>query len=159
MQHAVEIDAAVDSAIAEHQDKAGALLPIMHAVQDRLGYVPDAAVPRIAVALNLSRAEVHGFVTFYHWFRRHPVGRHVVHVCRAEACQALGGREVEARFKQRLGCDYHETSADGAVSLEPVYCLGHCARGPSVLVDNEPVAALDSAAVDELIASLRSEPA
>jgi formate dehydrogenase subunit gamma len=156
MQHAVDIDAAVDAAIAEHLGRPGALMPIMHAVQERLGYVPDDSVPRIAKALNLSRAEVHGFLTFYHWFRRHPVGRHVVHVCRAEACQALGGREVEARFKKQLGCDYHETSADGAVSLEPVYCLGHCARGPSALIDNEPVAALDVAQVDELIASLRS---
>jgi formate dehydrogenase subunit gamma len=159
VQQADNIDAAVEAAIAEHRERAGALMPIMHAVQDRLGYVPDAAVPRIAQALNLSRAEVHGFLTFYHWFRRHPVGRHVVHVCRAEACQSLGGREVEARIKQRLGCDYHETSADGAVSLEPVYCLGHCARGPSALVDNEPVAALDAAAVDELIDSLRSASA
>jgi len=159
VQHAVDIDAAVDSAIAAHLERPGALMPIMHAVQERLGYVLDESVPRIAKALNLSRAEVHGFLTFYHWFRRHPVGRHVVHVCRAEACQALGGREVEARFKQQLGCDYHETSSDGAVSLEPVYCLGHCARGPSALIDNEPVAALDVAQVDELVASLRKEHA
>jgi formate dehydrogenase subunit gamma len=158
LEHASTTEQAVSAAIAENAHLAGALLPILHALQDRLGYVPESSVPQVADALNLSRAEVHGVLTFYHWFRVHKPGRHVIHLCRAEACQALGARAVESRMKQALGCDFHGTTADGAVTLEPVYCLGHCARGPAALVDGEPVAALTPAAVDALVESLRGKP-
>src|SRR5512146_427243 len=128
-------DGAVRAAIEAHRDAAGALLPILHAIQDALGYVPEAAVPVIAHDLNQSRAEVHGTLSFYHSFRTQPAGKHVVYLCRAEACQSMGARELEARVKQRLGIDFHETTADGAFTLEPVYCLGNCACAPSVMVD------------------------
>ena len=115
----------------------GPLMPILHAVQNELGWIPDGAVSLIAHDLNLTRAEVHGVVSFYHFFRKHPPGRHIVYICRAEACQARGARALEAHAKQSLGIDFHETTADGAISLEPVYCLGNCGCGPSVLVDND----------------------
>lgn len=127
----------VDSIVAELRREPGPLLQVLHAVQARLGCVPSAAVPFIARALNLSRADVHGAVTFYHWFRQTPPGRHIVRVCRAEACQARGGTQVEAAIKSTLGIDYHQTTVDGRYSLEPVYCLGNCACGPSVMVDGE----------------------
>jgi formate dehydrogenase subunit gamma len=115
----------------------GPLMPILHTVQDELGFIPDGAVSLIAHDLNLTRAEVHGVVTFYHWFRTHAPGKHVVYICRAEACQARGARAVEAHAKQSLGIDFHETTQDGAISLEPIYCLGNCGCGPSVLVDKD----------------------
>jgi formate dehydrogenase subunit gamma len=127
---------AVKKAVDDNRSRPGPLMPILHAVQDALGFVPEGAVPLIAYELNLTRAEVHGVVSFYHYFRRTAPGRHVVYICRAEACQARGARALEAHAKQSLGIDFHETTADGAVSLEPVYCLGNCGCGPSVLVDN-----------------------
>lgn len=150
------IEARIAESIAAHRDVPGGLLPIFHSIQDSLGYVPGEAVPTIAEALNLSRAEVHGVLSFYHWFRHHPPGRHVLHVCRAEACQSMGGRAVERRIKESLGIGYHETTADGAVTLEPAYCLGHCARGPAVLVDNEPRAGLTPDSAEALMAELRA---
>lgn len=113
----------------------GALLPILHAIQAELGYVPPAAVPVIAEGLNLSRAEVHGVVSFYHDFRSEPPGRHVVHVCRAESCQALGAEALLAHACERLGVGVHQTTADGSVTLEPIYCLGNCALSPAIMVD------------------------
>jgi formate dehydrogenase subunit gamma len=130
-------------------------MPIFHAVQEALGYVPKDSVPLIAQALNLSIAEVHGVLTFYHYFRKTPPGRHVVHVCRAEACQAVGAVELEAHAKRSLGIDFHGTTADGAVSLEPVYCLGNCALGPSVMVDNQLKGRVNPRRFDELIAAAR----
>ena len=115
----------------------GALLPILHAIQDEFGYVDEAAVPIIADELNLSRAEVHGVMSFYHDFRKHAPGQHIVKICRAEACQSVGGRDSEAHAKQRLNADFHETSADGRYTLEPVYCLGNCACGPSAMIDGK----------------------
>jgi len=132
---APDVSAKVHAAIEAHRDQPGGLLPLLHAVQDTVGYVPDDAVPLIAHGLNLSRAEVHGVISFYHHFRTHPAGRHVVRLCRAEACQALGARALEAHAKKTLGIDFHETTADGAVTLEAIYCLGNCGCGPSVLVD------------------------
>lgn len=126
---------AVQAALEANRGVPGALLQILHAVQDALGYVPEAAVPMIAHDLNQSRAEVHGTLTFYHYFRTRPVGRHIVYLCRAEACQSMGARELETQVKQRLGIDFHETTDDGAYTLEPVYCLGNCACAPSVMVD------------------------
>jgi len=133
--------------IADHAGMEGATLPILHALQHVFGCVPPDAVPMVAHALNLSRAEVHGIVTFYHEFRRSPPGRHVLHVCRAEACQAMGADAVADDVKRRLGVDWHETSADGAVTLEPVFCLGLCAIGPAAMLDGAPLARIDAAKV------------
>lgn len=150
-----EQQAAVDAAIEQYRDTPGALLPVLHAVQDTLGYVPPAAIPAIASALNLSRAEVHGVVTFYHWFRSVPPGRHVVHLCRAEACQAQGCARTEAHLRSRLGIDFHETTSDGAVTLEPVYCLGNCSLGPAAMIDGRLYGRLTPERLDQLVASMR----
>ncbi|HYM34537.1 MAG TPA: formate dehydrogenase subunit gamma, partial [Steroidobacteraceae bacterium] len=127
----------VDDILARFKDQSGVLIEVLHAVQNALGYVPPESIRSIAHELNLSRAEVFGVVTFYHWFRQTPPGKNMVRVCRAEACQARGGVAVEAAIKKTLGIDYHETTSDGQYSLEPVYCLGNCACGPSVMIDNE----------------------
>ena len=128
--------AAVRAACASHRDRPGALLPVLHAVQRALGCVPPAAIALVAQELNLSRAEVHGVASFYHHFRESPPGRHVVRICRAEACQARGARTLEAHAKHALGIDFGATSDDGAVTLEPAYCLGNCGSGPAILVDD-----------------------
>jgi formate dehydrogenase subunit gamma len=147
----------IQVAIDANRGRPGALLPLLHAVQDALGYVPDAAVPLIAHALNLTRAEVHGVVTFYHHFRSTPPGRHVVRVCRAEACQALGARALEKHAKDTLGIDFHATTTDGAITLEAVYCLGNCACGPSVLVDADALhARVTPEKFDALMREIRS---
>jgi len=148
---------AVLSACRTHQHLPGALLPILHAVQDAIGFVPSEAVGVIASELNLSRAEVHGVVTFYHYFRTQRGGRHVVHLCRAEACQAAGAAALETHAKKSLGVDYHATSADGAVTLEPVYCLGNCALGPSLMIDDELKGRVSPERFDQLMAPLRAE--
>ena len=139
--------------IAAGQDQPGATLPILHAIQAAFGCVPTDAIPMIARALNLSRAEVHGIVTFYHEFRRTPPGRHVLKLCRAEACQAVGADGVARHAKDRLQADWHETSADGAVTLEPVFCLGLCAIGPAALIDDEPLARLTPERLDAVLES------
>jgi len=148
--------AAVESACQRLKELPGALLPIMHAVQEALGFVPHDAVPLIAQALNLSLAEVHGVLSFYHYFREHRGGRHVVHLCRAEACQALGAVGLEAHAKRSLGIDFHGTTADGAISLEPVYCLGNCALGPSMMIDEQLQGRVSTARFDALIAQARA---
>ncbi len=135
---------------------AGPLLPILHAVQSALGYIPEDAVPLIASELNLSRAEVHGVVSFYHYFRKEPPGRHVVHVCRAEACQSLGAVQLEAHAKRSLGIDFHQTTADGAISLEPVYCLGNCSLGPSIMIDKQLRGRISPQRFDELVSQIRA---
>ena len=129
-----------------------ALLPLLHALQDAFGYIDDALVPHVAAALNLSRADVHGVVTFYHDFRRSPAGRHVVRLCRAESCQARGAAAIERAAVDRLGVAMGGTSGDGRVSLEPVYCLGLCAIGPNALVDGVPVSRIDEGALDRIVA-------
>jgi formate dehydrogenase subunit gamma len=149
--------AAVEAAIERFGQQPGPLLVVLHAVQDALGYIPTAAIPRLAEALHLSRAEVHGVVTFYHYFRTHKPGRRVVQVCRAEACQARGGAALEAHAKARLGVDFHETTADGATTLEAVYCLGNCATGPAVRVDGCLHSAVTPARFDALVAGLESK--
>lgn len=126
-----------------HAPARGALLPLLHALQEEMGHIDDTAVPHIARALNLSRAEVHGVITFYHDFRRKPAGRNVVKLCRAESCQARGAREIEAAMEQALGVPIGQTRGDGAVTFEAVYCLGLCAIGPNALVNGQPVAAID----------------
>jgi formate dehydrogenase subunit gamma len=121
--------------IEQHRPQAGACLPILHALQEEFGHVPAEAVPLVAQALNLSRAEVHGVVSFYHDFRKTAPGRHVLKLCRAEACQALGADALAAQVKARFGVDFHDTSADGKLTLEPVFCLGNCACGPAAMLD------------------------
>lgn len=138
--------------------KPGALLPILHAIQDALGYVPPESVPLIARELNLSRAEVHGVITFYHYFRDTPPGRHTLHICRAEACQAMGSDALEAHVKQTLGIGYHENTSDGKFSLEPVYCLGNCACSPSVMVGTEVYGRVSPERFDEIIAETQAKP-
>jgi formate dehydrogenase subunit gamma len=133
----------------------GALMPILHAVQAALGYVPKDSVPLIARELNLSLAEVHGVLTFYHYFRKEPAGRHVVHLCRAEACQAVGAVELESHAKRSLGVGFHETTADGSVTLEPVYCLGNCALGPSLMIDDQLKGRVSAQRFDELMREMR----
>ncbi|MGO9933183.1 MAG: formate dehydrogenase subunit gamma [Steroidobacteraceae bacterium] len=150
--------AAVLEACARLKALPGALLPILHAVQEALGFVPRDAVAVIAHELNLSIAEVHGVLTFYHYFRQQRPGRHVVHLCRAEACQALGGRALEAHAKASLGIDFHGTTADGAISLEPVYCLGNCALGPSMMIDEHLKGRVTALRFDALVAPLRNSP-
>lgn len=132
---------------AVHGSERTQLLPLLHAVQAEFGYIDDAAIPAIAKALNLTRADVHGVVTFYHDFRRTPAGRHVVKLCRAEACQARGGAAIEAAAEAALRVTMGETRGDGAVTLEATYCLGLCAIGPAALVNDRPVARLDAAGV------------
>jgi formate dehydrogenase subunit gamma len=142
---------AVQQALDAHRADAGALLPVLHAIQNALGFVPKASVPVIAKDLNLSRAEVHGVITFYHYFRSKPVGKHVLQLCRAEACQAMGARALEAHVKKSLGIDFHETTADGEFTLEPVYCLGNCACSPSMLIDDELHGRVDAERFDALV--------
>jgi formate dehydrogenase subunit gamma len=133
-----------------HQGLEGPLLPILHAVQVAFGYIPEAAVPQVAAALNLSKAEVHGVVSFYHDFRSAPAGRHVLKLCRAEACQAMGADRVAGAVKAALGIDWHETTPDGRVTLEPVFCLGLCACGPAAMVDGRLVGRCDASVVAEV---------
>jgi formate dehydrogenase subunit gamma len=132
----------------------GVLLPLLHALQAEIGHIPDAAVPHLAAALNLSRAEVHGVITFYHDFRRKPAGAHVVKICRAEACQARGGAAIEALAADRLGTPMGSTRADGQVTLEPIYCLGLCATGPNALVDGRPISRIDATKLDRIAAQM-----
>lgn len=147
--------ATIQALINAHCEQAGALLPILHAIQDELGYVPAEATPLIAKSLNLSRAEVQGVLSFYHHFRTTPPGKHVLQICRAESCQAMGSRDLEAHAKAALGLNYHQTTADGCITLEPVYCLGNCACSPAVRVGDEIQGRMDLAQLDALMAELR----
>jgi formate dehydrogenase subunit gamma len=156
MSAAVALQEIVETAVAAQRGRIGPLLPVLHAIQDKLGHIPPDAVPMIARGLNLSRAEVHGVISFYHDFRTEPVGEHVVHLCRAEACQAMGARELEKHAKERLGVAFGETTADGLVTLEPVYCLGNCACAPSIRINDEVHARVSPARFDELIAGLEA---
>jgi formate dehydrogenase subunit gamma len=145
----------VESILDAHRGIEGSLLPILHAVQAEFGHVPQTVLPVIAKALNLSKAEVHGVMSFYHDFREEPAGRHVMKLCRAEACQAMGADRVAAHAQAALGVDWHGTTSDGAVTLEPVFCLGLCACGPAALVDGRLIGRCDEARVDALIAEAR----
>ena len=138
--------------IAEHTQLEGATLVILHALQEAFGYVPEPAIPMIASALNLSRAEVHGVFTFYHDFRHKPAGRHVLKLCRAEACQAAGGDALAARAEQKLGIALGNTTADKRLTLEPIYCLGLCATAPSAMLDGRLIGRLDEARIDAIVA-------
>jgi formate dehydrogenase subunit gamma len=146
----------VQAACAELKTSEGPLIPILHAVQAQLGFVPRDAVPIIARELNLSIAEVHGVVSFYHYFRQDPGGRHVVHLCRAEACQSVGAAALEEHAKRTLGVDFHATTKDGAIRLEPVYCLGNCALGPSLMIDDQLHGRVSAQRFDQLMLRART---
>ena len=137
--------------IAEHAEIEGATLVILHALQEAFGYIPEPAIPMVAAALNLSRAEVYGVFTFYHDFRKEPAGRHVLKLCRAEACQAAGGDALAARAEAKLGIALGNTTADEHVTLEPIYCLGLCATAPSAMLDRRVIGRLDQTRLDALI--------
>ena len=147
----------VDTEVARLAALPGALLPILHAIQEQLGFVPPAAIERIATALNLSRAEVHGVITFYHDFRTAPPGGTVLKLCRAEACQAMGCQRLEQRLHEVHGVAMGATSSDGSLSVEAVYCLGNCALSPSALVDGKLLGRLDAARLDAIVAQARAK--
>jgi formate dehydrogenase subunit gamma len=155
-QAGTQVASRTTAIIEEFKGLEGPLLPILHEIQEEFGYVPAESLPVIAEALNISRAEVHGVVTFYHDYRSHPAGRHVLKLCRAEACQSMGGDAIAAQIKQRLGIGFHETAKDGSVTIEPVYCLGLCACAPSAMLDGEVIGRLDADRIDEIIAEVRS---
>lgn len=148
--------AKIHGLIVQHIGLPGALLPLLHAIQDEIGYVPEESYLSISKALALSVAEVHGVVTFYHHFRSHPAGKHILQICRAESCQAMGSEKLEASIKAKLGIDYHQTTSDGAITLEPIYCLGNCACSPSVMMDDEVYGRVDSQKMAELISEARA---
>lgn len=137
-------------------NRPDALLEILHDLQEELGFVPEAALPALAKSLNLSRAEVHGVVTFYHDYRREPAGRHVIKVCRAEACQSMRGNELVSMIERYLQVKLGQTTADGAITVEAVYCLGNCALSPAIMVDGRLVGRVDSAKFEKIVAECRS---
>jgi len=133
------------------------LLPILHGIQDALGYVPREAVAAVARGLNLSRAEVHGVLSFYHHFRTEPVGRHTVYVCRAESCQSMGASELIEHAKAKLGVSFHDTTSDGAFTLEPIYCLGNCACSPAMMIDDEVYGRVTPDRFDEIVQTVKND--
>jgi formate dehydrogenase subunit gamma len=144
----------VQEIAADFKDKPGALLPILHRIQDTLGYIPPENVADIATALNLSRAEVHGVISFYHYFRDTAPGKHTINVCRAESCQSMGSKKLETHVKNTLGIDFHETTADGKFSLEPVYCLGNCACSPAIQIGKDVYGRVSPQSFDDIISEL-----
>jgi formate dehydrogenase subunit gamma len=151
-----DVEARVLAIVTDLKSLEGPLLPILHAIQAEFGYVPQESLPLIARELNLSRAEVHGVMTFYHDYRAHPAGRHVVKVCRAEACQSMGGDALADNLKRALGIDWHGTTMDGAITLEAVYCLGLCACSPAAMIDGDVHGRLDAATLMALVAEKRA---
>lgn len=149
---------AIDRIIETYRSEPGGLLPALHALQEELGHLPSDALARVAEGFSLSRAEVHGVVSFYRHLHREPLGRHVVDLCRAEACQATGARELERHVRSRLGVDFGQTTADGRISLRPVYCLGNCACTPSIAIDGRVYARVTPERFDALIDALRDRP-
>ena len=154
---AISLQEIIDGVIESHRGKIGALLPVLHSIQEKLGHIPKQAVPVIAQALNLSRAEIHGVMSFYHDFRSEPAGENIIHLCRAEACQAMGARELEQHVMDRLKIGYGETTANGRLTLEPVYCLGNCACTPSIRINDDIYARVTVQKFDELIDRLEIE--
>lgn len=147
----------IDAAIAQYASHPGALLQVLHAVQDRLRHVPRGAIPLVADALNLSRAEVHGVVSFYHYFRHAPPGRHVIQLCQAEACRSMHCEQLTEHAKLRLGIDFHQTTADGAWTLEPVYCLGNCSLSPAAMIDGELHGRVTAERFDTLLTAAKTK--
>ena len=154
---AFSLQETVEAVVREHAGQIGALMPVLHGLQERMGYIPSEAVPMIAGALNLSRAEVHGVIHFYHDFRVEPAGDHLIQLCRAEACQAMGSRELEAHVTSRLGIGFGETTMDGRFTLEPVYCLGNCACSPSVRIDDAIHARVSPERFDQLLDDIKAQ--
>lgn len=154
--HSTDITNRALAIVDELKSLEGPLLPILNGVQQEFGHVPTEVLPVIANALNISRAEIHGVVSFYHDYRREPAGRHVLKLCRAEACQSMGGDAVAERLQELLGVKFHETAKDGSVTLEPVYCLGLCACAPSAMLDGEVIGRLDNARADEIVAEMQA---
>jgi formate dehydrogenase subunit gamma len=155
MLDSVEVTSRVGEILTAHKGMEGALLPILHAIQAEFGYVPQAALPIIAQDLNLSRAEVHGVMSFYHDFRENPAGNHVLKLCRAEACKSVGADRVAAHAQKALGIEWHETTTDGRVTLEPVFCLGLCACAPAAMIDGKIVGRVDEAKLDGILGGLK----
>lgn len=153
---AVSLQEIVESTVEAHRGKIGPLMPVLHSIQEKLGYIPGEAVPMIGRLMNLSRAEIHGVMSFYHDFRSEPAGDHVIHLCRAEACQAMGSALLEQHARARLGVEFGETTADGLITLEPVYCLGNCACSPSIRINDEIHARVTPEKFDALIAGLEA---
>ena len=151
-----QISARTSAIIDDLKRLEGPLLPILHGIQEEFGHVPTETLPIIAEALNISRAEVHGVVSFYHDYRTHPAGRHVLKICRAEACQAMGSEALAARAQQLLGIGFHETTLDGSVTLESVYCLGLCACAPAAMLDGEVFGRVDNALLDKMLDEVRA---
>jgi formate dehydrogenase subunit gamma len=148
----------IAEALAARGDLRGALLPVLNAIHDRLGYLPSQTVERVAVGLNLSRAEVHGVITFYHDYRTTPPGRHVLKLCRAEACQSMGANDLVAHMSDRHGLELHATAPDGSITLEPVFCLGNCACAPAAMIDGRLVGRVTAATLDALVRDPEAEP-
>lgn len=144
----------LDTALQQHAHKEGNLLPILHSIQDQLRYIPIFLIPALSQAINRSRAEIHGVISFYTHFRTQPPTPVVIELCRAESCQARGASALIDQVKQHLGCGFHETSADGQVSLEPVYCLGLCSQGPAALINGQPVAYLTTERLQQHIQAI-----
>jgi formate dehydrogenase subunit gamma len=143
--------------IAAHMGLEGPALPILHALQAEFGFVPESAVKEMAKALNVSRAEMHGVVTFYHDFHDAPHGRHTLKICRAESCQSMGAEKQANEFLARHKLEWHQTTPDGSLTVEPVYCLGLCAHSPSALYDGEPIGMVDAATLDDIVAEAKGE--
>ncbi|HTR87193.1 MAG TPA: formate dehydrogenase subunit gamma [Reyranella sp.] len=143
-------EARAQEIVRRHEGRLGALLPILHELQAEFGCVPPNATRLVAEALNLSRAEVHGVVSFYHDFREQPAGRHVLKLCRAEACQSMAGETFAEKVLKHFGLDWHETTPDGRLTIEPVYCLGLCATAPSAMLDGEVMGRLDGESLDDI---------
>lgn len=148
----------IQAEVAACKAGPGPLLPILHRIRDRLGFIPENAVPVIADGLQITRAEVHGVISFYHDFNTQPMGRNRLQICRAEACQACGCRALEAYAQQKLGIGYHQTTADGEVTLEPVYCLGNCATGPAVRLNNDIHGRVTQQRLDALLGKAATRP-
>ncbi len=149
---------AIGRILAEFKGRPGPLLEVLHAIQVALGHMPGEAVALVAEGLNLSRADVHGVVTFYHHFRTVPPGRHVLQVCRAESCQAVGGEALAEHARRRLGVEFHQSTPDGQFSLEPVYCLGNCACSPAVMIDGQLHGRVTPERLDALLDERRHSP-
>ena len=146
-----ETDQLISQICGEHRHREGALLPVLHGIQDALGFLPPETAGRVAEELNLSRAEVHGVISFYHLFRQHPPGQRTLYICRSEACQAMGNGPLINHVREKLGIDFHQTTGDRRFSLEPIYCLGNCACAPAVMLDDELHGRVTSDRLDELL--------
>ena len=154
MTNVINQQVSIERLIESHQSTQGALLPLLHAIQDAIGFIPPESVAQIAKGLNLSRAEVHGVITYYHFFRTEKPGKHVVQICRAESCQSCGSEELIQLAEKTLGCKVHHTTANGSITLEPVYCLGLCASSPAIQVDEKLHAGVTAESLREILTQL-----